>query len=306
MLPLADAFSQGRVQSVVHEIEINPSIRTREREGVMPITLTQQTALITGASRGIGRGIALKLAEQGVKRIAINYKENDAAAEDAARLLKERGAAPLVIKADIGKVADIQRMFETIKSQFGGLDIFVSNARATLATGFYAGPMEIPLEAWQATFDTQATEFLVAVRAAVPMMGKNGRIIAITYAPGGQTGSWQPWVAMGSAKAAKEALARYFAVALAQKGITVNIISPGACDDSVLSGLPPQVFQMIKDWHESGWTPMRRLGLPADVGNAVVLLCTDQASFITGQLLYVDGGASAMEPVFPLAIQGIK
>ena len=72
----------------------------------MPITLTQQTALITGASRGIGRGIALKLAEQGVKRIAINYKENDAAAEDAARLLKERGAAPLVIKADIGKVAD--------------------------------------------------------------------------------------------------------------------------------------------------------------------------------------------------------
>jgi NAD(P)-dependent dehydrogenase (short-subunit alcohol dehydrogenase family) len=138
------------------------------------------------------------------------------------------------------------------------------------------------------------------------MMGKNGRIIAITYAPGGQTGSWQPWVAMGSAKAAKETLARYFAVALAKKGITVNIISPGACDDSVLSGLPPHVFQMIKDWHESGWTPMRRLGLPADVGNAVVLLCTDQASFITGQLLYVDGGASAMEPVFPLAIQGIN
>src|SRR5207237_1006152 len=195
------------------------SIRPREREGVMPITLAQQTALSTGASRGIGRGIALKLAEQGVKRIAINYKENDAAAEEAARLLKERGAAPLVIKADIGKVADIQRMFETIKSQFGGLDIFVSNARATIATGFYAEPMEIPLQAWQATFDTQATEFLVAVRAAVPMMG---------------------------------------------------------------------------------------LGVPADVGNAVVLLCTDQASFITGQLLYVDGGASAMDPVFPLAIQGIK
>src|SRR5207245_14603 len=83
---------------------------------------------------------------------------------------------------DIGKVADIQRMFQTIKSQFGGLDIFVSNARATLATGFYAEPIEIPLEAWQATFDTQATEFLVAVRAAVPMMGKNGRIIAITSA----------------------------------------------------------------------------------------------------------------------------
>src|SRR3989442_3483135 len=124
----------------------------------MPITLTQQTALITGASRGIGRGIALKLAEQGVKRIAINYKENDAAAEDAARLLKERGATPLVIKADVGKVADIQRMFETIKSQFRGLDIFGSNARAALATGFYAGPMQIPLEAWQAKVCNQATK----------------------------------------------------------------------------------------------------------------------------------------------------
>src|SRR5205814_8719896 len=136
-----DALSRGHAQSAVHEIKINPVDPYTRREDVMPITLTQQTALITGASRGIGRGIALKLAEQGVKRIAINYKENDAAAEETARLLKERGAAPLLIKADIGKVVDIQRMFETIKSKFGGLDIFVSNARATLATGFYAEPI---------------------------------------------------------------------------------------------------------------------------------------------------------------------
>ena len=102
----------------------------------------------------------------------------------------------------------------------------------------------------------------------------------------------------GSAKAAKEALARYFAVALAQKGITVNIISPGACDDSVLSGLPPQVFQMIKDWHES-WSAHEAPRRASRCRQRRVLLCTDQASFITGQLLYVDGGASAMEPVFP-------
>jgi NAD(P)-dependent dehydrogenase (short-subunit alcohol dehydrogenase family) len=182
----------------------------------------------------------------------------------------------------------------------------VSNARATLETGFYAGPMEVSLEQWQATYDSQAKEFLVATREAVSLMGNNGRIIAITYAPGGAKGSWQPLVAMGTAKAAKESLARYFAVTLAPKGITVNIVSPGCCDDSVLSGLPPEAFKMIKDWHESGWTPMRRLGTPADVGNGVVLLCSEAANFITGQTLFVDGGGQAMLPDFPLPIQGIQ
>jgi NAD(P)-dependent dehydrogenase (short-subunit alcohol dehydrogenase family) len=272
----------------------------------MPITIPQKTALVTGSSRGLGRGIALKLAEAGVKKIAINYKENDAAAQETARLLKERGAEALLLKADVGNMDHIKAMFAKIKQAWGSLDIYVSNARATLATGFYAGPMDVSLEQWQATYDSQVKEFLVATREAVSMMGKNGRIICITYAPGGSKGSWQPWVAMGSAKAAKESVARYFAVALATKGITVNTISPGACDDSVLSGLPPEVFKMIKDWHESGWTPMRRLGTPADIGNGVVLLCSETANFITGQTLFVDGGAESMTPVFPLPIQGIK
>src|SRR5256884_289217 len=171
----------------------------------MPITLTQQTALITGASRGIGRGIALKLAERGIKKIAVNYKENDAAAADTARLVKEWGAVPLLIKADVGKVQDIERMFGMIKSQFGGLDIFVSNARATLATGFYAEPMDIPLQAWQATFDTQATEFLVAVPPARPAMRKKRRIIAPPLPAGRHNGSPQPWGAVGSARTTEEA-----------------------------------------------------------------------------------------------------
>jgi len=272
----------------------------------MAITLSQRTALVTGSSRGIGRGIALKLAEAGVKKIAVNYVENDGAAEETARLLKDRNAEPLLLKANVGNVDELKAMFSKVKESWDSLDIYVSNARASLATGFYASPMDISLEQWRATIDTQATEFLVACREAVPMMGKNARIFAITYAPGSIKGSWQPWVAMGSAKAAKESLVRYFAVALAQRGITVNSISPGACDDSVLSGLPPEVFQVIKDWHQSGWTPMRRLGVPADIGNAVVLMCTEQAAFITGQTLYVDGGGSAMMADFPLAIQGVK
>ena len=108
---------------------------------------------------------------------------------------------------------------------------------------------------------------------------------------------------MGAAKAALDALVRYFAVALGRRGITVNVISPGATDDSVVGRLPTEVFQAIKAWHESGWTPMRRVGTPADIGNAVTLLCMDEASFITGQTLYVDGGASLMDPVFPLDLQ---
>jgi NAD(P)-dependent dehydrogenase (short-subunit alcohol dehydrogenase family) len=271
----------------------------------MAVTLSQRTALVTGSSRGLGRGIALKLADAGVRKIGINYLENDAAAEETARLVRERGAEPLLLKADVGDASQLRGMFAAVKQAWDSLDIYVSNARASVATGFYAPPLSVTLEQWQATVATQATEFLLACREAVAMMGKGGRILAITYAPGSATGSWQPWVAMGAAKAAKESLVRYFAVALAGRGITVNSVSPGACDDSVLSGLPPEVFKMIKDWHESGWTPMRRLGLPSDVGNAVALLCTEEAAFITGQMLHVDGGGSSMLPDFPLAIQGL-
>jgi NAD(P)-dependent dehydrogenase (short-subunit alcohol dehydrogenase family) len=134
-------------------------------------------------------------------------------------------------------------------------------------------------------------------------MGSGGRLIAITYAPGARTGSWQSWVAMGPAKAALESLCRYFAVTLAQRGITVNALSPGLTDDSVFNGLPQPVQAMTKTWHESGWTPMGRMGTPADIGNAVALLCSDEAGWITGQVIYADGGASLMDTVFPLEVQ---
>src|SRR5437762_4343990 len=120
-----------------------------------------------------------------------------------------------------------------------------------------------------------------------------------------------PWVAMGSAKAALDSLVRYFAVALAPRGITVNGVSPGGVfgppnvvEGGVLRVLPQAVQDAIRSWHEGGWTPMRRLGTPADIGNAVMLLCMDEASFITGQILHVDGGASIMGTVLPLEIQG--
>src|SRR5207247_6544971 len=97
---------------------------------------------------------------------------------------------------------------------------------------------------------------------------------------------------IGAAKAALDALVRYFAVALGPRGITVNVISPGATDDSVVSRLPSEVFQAIRAWHESGWTPMRRVGTPADIGNAVILLCMDEASVISGQTITVGWGSA--------------
>ncbi len=265
------------------------------------MTLHGKHALITGSSRGIGRGVALKLAQSGVN-VAINYYQNEAAANDTLARVRENGADGFVVQADVSKPEEINRMFSKVQTEFGKLDIFVSNARPEMPL-FYQAPMELTLDRWDMAINSQAKAFLCGVQESARLMGDGGRIIAIVYAPGGQFGSWQPWVAMGSAQGATVSLCRYFAVALAKRGITVNAISPGATDDSVLSGLPPEVFQAIKEWHEGDWTPMGRLGTPADIGNAVALFCSEEAGWITGQTIVVDGGSSLMDSVFPPAIQ---
>jgi enoyl-[acyl-carrier protein] reductase III len=265
------------------------------------MSLNGKHALITGSSRGIGRGIALKLAEQGA-RVAIHYYQNETAANNTLAQVRERGAQGFVTQADVSQPEEISRLFNTVQAEFGTLDIFVSNARPEVPTFFYP-PLDITLEQWDMAFDSQAKAFLVGGREASRLMPDGGRILAITYAAGSRTGSLQPWVGMGSAKAALEALVRYFAVALARRGITVNAISPGWTEDSVLNSLPPEAQALIRNWHTRGWTPMGRLGTPADIGNAVVLLCTEEAGWITGQVIHADGGASLMNPEVPPEIQ---
>jgi NAD(P)-dependent dehydrogenase (short-subunit alcohol dehydrogenase family) len=265
------------------------------------MTITARHALVTGGSRGIGRGIALKLADQGV-HVAINYVKNDAAAKSTLEQVRSRGSDGFVVQADVSDPQQIERMVKRVKDEFGSLDIFVANARTDVGT-FYEPTLAISLDKWDTAIDSQAKAFLVGVREVEKIMPANGRILAITYAPGGRYGSWQSWVGMGAAKSALEVLCRYFAVALAPRGITVNALSPGWIEDSVLNTLPPAVVQMIRDHHQGGWTPMRRLGTPADVGNAVALLCSNEAGWITGQVIAVDGGAGLMDPALPLAVQ---
>ena len=261
-----------------------------------------KTALITGSSRGIGRGIALKLAEKGA-RIAVHYFQNREAAQATLEKIRAAGSDGFIVQADICQPDQIRRMFQQVRSEFGSLDIFVANAR-TEAPTFYQPPMDISLDQWDTALDSQAKAFLISVREAAPLMRDGGRIVAITYAPGGRFGSWQPWVAMGAAKAAMESLVRYFAVALAPRNITINSISPGGVEDSVLNSLPDAFQNVVREWQERGWTPMGRLGTPADIGNVVSLICSPEAGWITGQLIEADGGASLVQAHLPIEFQG--
>jgi enoyl-[acyl-carrier protein] reductase III len=265
------------------------------------MSLKGKYALVTGSSRGIGRGIALKIAEGGAS-VAVHYFQNEAAAKQTLAMIHDRGSQGFILQADTTKPDEIGRIIQKAHADFGALDIFVSNARPEVEA-FFKPPMEITLKQWDAAFDSQAKGFLVGAREAAAVMRDGGRIFAITYGGGSRTGGLLPWVGMGSAKAAMESLVRYFAVAVAKRGITVNAISPGWTEDSVLNTLPEAAQELIRKWHAGGWTPMRRLGTPADIGNVVALFCSEQASWITGQVIYADGGSSLMNPEVPPEIQ---
>jgi NAD(P)-dependent dehydrogenase (short-subunit alcohol dehydrogenase family) len=307
------ANSTGRIRGVVEQVKTGRkapvdalgdigrviAALVSGKETVM--SLKGKHALVTGGSRGIGRGIALRLAESGA-HVAIHYYVNETAARETLERVRKHGSDGFLVQADVSRVDDVRRMFSEVRTAFGTLDVFVANARPE-ATTFYQKPLELTLEAWDHAMDSQAKAFLVGAREAVGLMGQGGRIVAITYAPGGHKGTWQPWVAMGSAKAALESLVRYFAVALAPRGITVNSVSPGLTDDSVLNGFPQAVVETARAWHASGWTPMGRMGTPADIGNVVALLCSPDAAWITGQLVYADGGASLVDTLLPLELQ---
>src|ERR1700687_5675029 len=141
-----------------------------------------KNALVTGSSRGIGRGIALKLAKEGA-HVAVHYYRNRESAQATLEKIRELGSNGFLVQADVCRPDEIRRVFQQVRSEFGSLDIFVSNARTEAAT-FYEAPMEITLDKWDTAVDSQAKAFLVAVREASELMSDGGRVIAITYSPG--------------------------------------------------------------------------------------------------------------------------
>jgi NAD(P)-dependent dehydrogenase (short-subunit alcohol dehydrogenase family) len=269
------------------------------------VKISFQTALITGSSGGHGRRIALKLAQEGVKSIAIHCLKRQDEAEKTLALVTEAGAEGIVVQGDVSDASRAEAIVHEAAEKLGGCDIFVQSVIPRLEEIYeHTLATKVPLAKWQLAYDTQARAFFVGARAAAEYMTSGGRILALSYMPGGQTGGWQPWVGMGPAKAALESTCKYFAVALGRQGIAVNAISPGVSDETTVVGqLPPEVQEVINSWVEAGWTPMRRVATPVDIANVCALLCSDEASFVTGQTICVDGGSSLMNPDFPLPLQ---
>jgi len=267
--------------------------------------ITFQSAFITGSSRGLGRATAVKLAQEGVGKIAVHYHTRREEAEKTAALVRDAGGAAVLVQGDTSDAKRAEEIVGEAADKLGGCDIFIQSVVPTLDHIYeHTLATEVPLSKWQMAYDTQARAFFLGAPAAAKHMTRGGRIIALSYTPGGVTGGWQPWIGMGSAKAALESMCRYFAVALGRQGVTVNAISPGVSDETTVIGqTPPEVQSALKAWALAGWTPMRRSVSPCDIANACALLCSEEASFVTGQTIAVDGGSSLMNPDFPLALQ---
>ncbi len=264
-------------------------------------SLMGKIALVTGGSRGIGRGVVLKLAERGAK-VVINYVRNEEAARQTLDHVRERGADGFIIQADVSRPEDLSHMAGRIKSELGVLDIFVNNALGNLL-GFMSPPLQISVQQWDEAFQCQSRAFFIAVRELADLFREKGRIISLSYWPGSHLGGFLPYFAMGSNKAALESMCRYFAVALAPRGITVNSVCAGLTDDSIVNSLPLAAQEAIFSHLRNGWTPLGRPGTPDDIGGAVAALCSDDAGWITGQTIVADGGASLMSPEMPIDFQ---
>ena len=242
--------------------------------------LDGKTALVTGASRGIGRAIALCLAAEGA-RVAINYAGNVKAAEEVKSSVEAAGGTAILCQADIADSAAVEAMIADVVKEFGAIDILVNNAGITRDTLL----MRMKDEDFAKVLDTNLKGVFYCTKAVSKLMMKkrSGRIVNMASVVGlvGNAGQTN----YAAAKAGVIGFSKSAAKELASRGITVNVVAPGFIGTDMTAGLPESVKEkMLTD------IPLGRMGEPEDVANAVLFLASDQASYITGQVVNVDGG----------------
>jgi 3-oxoacyl-[acyl-carrier protein] reductase len=244
------------------------------------MTLQDQAAIVTGASRGIGRAIAIDLAQQGAC-VLVNYQHSAEAAEEVVAQICQAGGDALAYRADVGDESAVAMMFEAALARWGRLDILVSNA------GMIADAplMRLKPEQWEQVIETDLTSVFLCCRAALPAMRsrKYGRIITIGSLAGlagniGQTN-------YAAAKAGLVGLTRALAREVATDGITANVVAPGYISTDMIDGISPT----LREWALKT-IAMHRFGTPEEVAAAVSFLASPRASYITGHVLTLDGG----------------
>jgi enoyl-[acyl-carrier protein] reductase III len=248
-------------------------------------------ALITGASRGIGKALALRLAARGAIPI-VNYKQNEQLAAEVVAEVERLGSSGLAIRADLENLDEIEAMFDQIAERFGRLDFFVSNASASNFHHF----MDLKPHHLERTYNLNVRAFVVGTQRAVRLMGEHGgRVVVLSSY--GSIRSFPTYANLGAAKAALETWARYMAVELAPHGVNVNAVNGGIIETDSSSyfyatGRVPSLETVLPK------IPKRRMGTAAEVADSVLFLLSPEAEYVTGTTVVVDGGLTAIAPPF--------
>ncbi len=244
-----------------------------------------KVALVTGASRGIGRAIALRLASEGA-RVVVNYRRSTEQAEEVVREAERLGSSAIAVQADMGNPEDIRALFRRVRECMGFLDFLVFNAAATS----FRPLLRQREHNVDRTFGLTVKGLIVAVQEAVPLMeGRRGRIVTISGIDSLRFLSGHGL--LGAAKAALESFTMYLAHELGPLGISANGINPGLIEtdsSKFYAGGEEGYAQYVRDVLPH--TPAGRVGRPEDVAAVAAFLCSEDADFIRGQTLLVDGG----------------